>query len=105
MTSGRRRSCARNAASTASSGGAAQDGAVALADLDDALHLEGDQRLPHGRAADVQRRGELALRREAVTGGQLQLADEPEEPLDELLVEPRPRHRTQRRRPHAGSLG
>ncbi len=81
-----------------------QDGAVSVPDLDHALHLERDQCLPQGRAAHVERGGELALGRETVTRGELQLVHEPEESLDELLVQARPFHGAQRRQAQAARL-
>ena len=73
----------------------AQDRALAVPNLDQPLHLQHHQGLPHRGPAHAEVGGQLALRGEPVAGLEVELVHECEQPLDELLVETRPLQRSQ----------
>lgn len=76
-------------------GTADEHGTVSVPHRHHALHLEGDERLTQGRAAHTQLSCEFAFRGEAVARRHLVVGDVRTELLDDHLVQPRTRHRTQ----------
>jgi hypothetical protein len=77
--------------------------AIAVPHVDDALHLECDQRLAHRCPADSQLGGELALGWEPIAHLHPLAVDVVQQPLDELLIQAGAADGPQRRRAPPGS--
>ncbi len=68
--------------------GAADEGALARADVDDAEHLQRPDGLAHGGPADLESVREIPLGEQLVAGLQLPLGDEVLDLVHDLFVEP-----------------
>ena len=71
-----------------------EEGAAAVAHVEDLLHFEGGHGLAEGNPADTKAVGQRPLGRESISGFQTGLLDVFDQSLDQLLIELGPGQRS-----------